>query len=152
MGCLRWLRPRASRATRSWPVSMRSRRFDRTADEPVAPVTHMRRSDAGRKRSEVKDETLAADLLALVDPLTRNDPQSPLRWTCKSLRTLAGQCKGLSFTVRQVIANGNRRPSRYHRQAASPQLTQIVCLLELVLAPPYAPNPTIRLVVLSVTV
>jgi hypothetical protein len=34
-----------------------------------------------------------ADLLALVDPLARGDPQSPLRWTCKTVRTLAEQLK-----------------------------------------------------------
>src|SRR5271157_1166536 len=36
-----------------------------------------------------KDPTLLADLDRLVDPATRGDPGSPLRWTCKSVRTLA---------------------------------------------------------------
>src|SRR6516162_5227729 len=35
------------------------------------------------------DPTLVADLEALVEPTTRGDPQSPLRWTCKSVRRLA---------------------------------------------------------------
>ena len=48
----------------------------------------MRRAGAGRKTLQAKDETLVADLLRLVEPTTRGDPQSPLRWTCKSLRTL----------------------------------------------------------------
>jgi hypothetical protein len=32
---------------------------------------------------------LVADLEALVEPTTRGDPESPLRWTCKSVRRLA---------------------------------------------------------------
>jgi len=55
--------------------------------------TRMRRKGGGRKKIELKDESLLADLLTLVDPVTRGDPQSPLRWTCKSLRTLADQLK-----------------------------------------------------------
>src|SRR5207302_503336 len=37
----------------------------------------------------LKDPTLRADLEALVEPTTRGDPESPLRWTCKSVRRLA---------------------------------------------------------------
>ena len=36
-----------------------------------------------------KDLTLLEDLDRLVDPVTRGDPESPLRWTCKSVRRLA---------------------------------------------------------------
>ena len=80
---------------------------DRTADEPA---TRMRRAGAGRKRIEAKDETLVADLLALVDPLTRGDPQSPLRWTCKSLRALADELK-----ARDACGH------RHRRHPAAPQ-------------------------------
>ena len=59
------------------------------ADEPaMATPPRMRRAGAGRKKLQAKDQTLVADLLRLVEPTTRGDPQSPLRWTCKSLRTL----------------------------------------------------------------
>src|SRR6516225_3317164 len=44
---------------------------------------------AGRKPAIVTDPTLMPDLEALVEPTTRGDPQSPLRWTCKSVRRLA---------------------------------------------------------------
>ena len=51
--------------------------------------TRTRRPGGGRKRTiEVNPEVLTA-LDALVEPITRGDPQSPLRWTCKSLRVLA---------------------------------------------------------------
>lgn len=76
---------------------------DRAAPERPVPLTRTRRTGAGRKRIEVKDETLVADLLALVDPLTRGDPQSPLRWTCKSLRTLAVQLKASGHSVSHVV-------------------------------------------------
>jgi hypothetical protein len=50
---------------------------------------HVRRSGGGRKPLSQSDRTLRKDLEALVDPVTRGDPQSPLRWTCKSTRHLA---------------------------------------------------------------
>jgi hypothetical protein len=49
----------------------------------------IRRKGAGRKRAMDKDRNLLADLDRLVDPVTRGDPESPLRWTCKSVRRLA---------------------------------------------------------------
>jgi hypothetical protein len=54
------------------------------------PMSHRsRRKGAGRKRAMDKDLNLLADLDRLVDPVTRGDPGSPLRWTCKSVRRLA---------------------------------------------------------------
>src|SRR5271167_3010809 len=53
------------------------------------PSERVRRLGAGRKPAVVKDPTLVADLEALVEPTTRGDPESPLRWTCKSVRRLA---------------------------------------------------------------
>ena len=76
---------------------------DQAAPERPAPFIRMRRAGAGRKKIEVKDETLVTDLLALVDPLTRGDPQSALRWTCKSLRTLAEQLRASGHSVSHVV-------------------------------------------------
>ena len=59
------------------------------AATPVAGAQRIRRSGGGRKPLTEHDPTLLRDLEALVDPVTRGDPQSPLRWTCKSLRQLA---------------------------------------------------------------
>ena len=53
------------------------------------PQWRIRRKGAGRKRTVEKDLTLLEDLDRLVDPVTRGDPESPLRWTCKSVRRLA---------------------------------------------------------------
>lgn len=53
------------------------------------PEGRVRRKGAGRKRTVDQDPTLKADLEQLIDPVTRGDPESPLRWTCKSTRQLA---------------------------------------------------------------
>ena len=49
----------------------------------------VRRPGGGRKRTIDQDPTLVADLEKLIEPTTRGDPQSPRRWTCKSVRRLA---------------------------------------------------------------
>ena len=49
----------------------------------------IRRPGAGRQSLLAGDPTLLGALEALVEPLTRGDPESPLRWTCKSTRVLA---------------------------------------------------------------
>lgn len=56
-----------------------------------APLSEgrIRRAGAGRPRLEVQDASLSQSLDALVEPLARGDPISPLRWTCKSTRSLA---------------------------------------------------------------
>jgi len=55
----------------------------------VLPAERVRAPGAGRKRAEVLDLGLSSALLRLVEPGTRGDPESPLRWTLKSTRTLA---------------------------------------------------------------
>lgn len=54
-------------------------------------VVHARRQGGGRPRHEVAHPDLWPALEALVDPMTRGDPDSPLRWTCKSTHQLAGE-------------------------------------------------------------
>ena len=56
-----------------------------------SPDSRIRRPGAGRKKVTETDPSLQTDLELLVEPLTRGDPESPLRWTCKSLRTLADE-------------------------------------------------------------
>lgn len=51
--------------------------------------TGLRRSGAGRNPKTEEDPELVQTLEPLVDRLTRGDPQSPLRWTCKRTRSLA---------------------------------------------------------------
>jgi transposase len=61
--------------------------------------SRIRRPGAGRKSATEIDPTLQTDLELLVDPLTRGDPESPLRWTCKSLRTLADELGKMGHKV-----------------------------------------------------
>lgn len=61
----------------------------RSARKVVPAQSRIRRKGAGRKRTADKDPSLLEDLDRLVDPATRGDPESPLRWTCKSVRRLA---------------------------------------------------------------
>jgi hypothetical protein len=59
------------------------------ANPIAAPQSKIRKMGAGRKKTVDKDPTLKADLERMIDPITRGDPESPLRWTCKSTRQLA---------------------------------------------------------------
>jgi hypothetical protein len=51
--------------------------------------TRVRHPGGGRHPMKVDDPTLVRDLEALIEPTTRGDPQSPLRWTCRSTRNSA---------------------------------------------------------------
>jgi transposase len=56
-----------------------------------SPGKRIRKVGAGRKSIIETDSGVKAALEKLVEPTTRGDPESPLRWTCKSLRTLADE-------------------------------------------------------------
>ncbi len=56
-----------------------------------SPSNRIRKAGAGRKSIIETDSGVKAALEKLVEPTTRGDPESPLRWTCKSLRTLADE-------------------------------------------------------------
>jgi hypothetical protein len=57
--------------------------------KPGVPLGRSRRAGAGRKPVSERDPKIMPELDRLVDPDTRGDPMSPLRWTCKSTRQLA---------------------------------------------------------------
>src|SRR5215210_4625811 len=84
----------------------------RAAEHLVAPSparpARLRRPGGGRKPKIETDPTLLDDLEALVEPLTRGDPMSPLRWTCKSTHKLAAALREQGHivsheTVRQLL-------------------------------------------------
>jgi hypothetical protein len=66
---------------------------------PPLPSGRIRRPGGGRKKTVEKDPTLLADLEGLVEPTASGDPQSPLRWTAKSARTLAGALRTMGHDV-----------------------------------------------------
>jgi hypothetical protein len=96
--------------------------------EPV--LERLRKSGAGRKFLTESDPTLFTALEALVEPLTRGDPESPLRWTCKSTRRLAAELTsqghrigyrsvawllheaGYSLQANRKTREGNQHPDR----------------------------------------
>lgn len=63
------------------------------------PGGRIRRPGGGRKRAEQKDPTLVRDLEGLVEPTTRGDPESSLRWTCKSVRILSEELARMGHKV-----------------------------------------------------
>lgn len=63
----------------------------RELSAPALSAERIRRHGGGRRSLVRRDPKLPDLLESLVEPLTRGDPESPLRWTCKSTRTLASE-------------------------------------------------------------
>lgn len=81
-------------ATGMSPHTLRKgrRELESRAKKPSKPIPQrLRAPGAGWKRCTTADDELEAALERLVDPVTRGDPQSPLRWTCKSTTRLANE-------------------------------------------------------------
>jgi hypothetical protein len=76
----------------------------RMREAGIAIESRLRRVGGGRKQLADKDVHLIEALEQLVDPTTRDDPQSPLRWTCKSTDRLATELtqQGHSISARTV--------------------------------------------------
>jgi hypothetical protein len=71
----------------------------RELDAPPDPRGRIRRPGGGPRRLVERQPGLLAALDALVDPDTRGDPESPLRWTCQSTRQLADALGARGFQV-----------------------------------------------------
>ena len=70
------------------------------------PADRIRRPGGGRKCLTVLQPTLKDELDDLVEPTARGDPQSPLRWTCKSVRRLVAELQRQGFCIgRQKVAD-----------------------------------------------
>ena len=77
----------------------------------------IRRPGGGRKRAVETDATLRADLERLIDPATRGDPESPLRWTCKGIRRLAEELRRMGHTTSHRIVAELLHEAGYSLQA-----------------------------------
>jgi len=77
------------------------RDLDEQAASPATPARaqRVRRPGGGRPLLVETDPTLLTDLDSLVDPVTRGDPESPLRWTCKSKDKLAAELVAMGHKV-----------------------------------------------------
>lgn len=78
---------------------------------------HTRREGAGRPRIEVANPEILTALESLVDPVTRGDPESPLRWTSKSTRKLAQELKDQGHEVSPQKVGQLLRAQGYSLQA-----------------------------------
>jgi transposase len=70
-----------------------------------SPSQRIRRPGGGRKRTITQDPNLPRDLERLIEPVTRGDPETPLRWTCKSVRRLSAELKRMGHkTSHRMVA------------------------------------------------
>jgi hypothetical protein len=76
-----------------------------TASGPQAPPERLRRRGGGRKPLRMHDPHLLHALETLVDPVTRGDPMSLLRWTCKSAAQLAAALRAQGHPVSERTVN-----------------------------------------------
>ena len=83
---------------------------------PLAPG-RVRQPGAGGQERTKTDPTLLDDLTALVEPETRGDPESPLRWTTKSLRNLARTLTEMGHKVGRTLVRKLLREQGYSLQA-----------------------------------
>ena len=80
-------------------------------------TTRTRRPGGGRRRAEIVDPTLGAALERLVEPVSRGDPESPLRWTSKGTRQLARELQREGHQVSHTVVAGLLHEMGYSLQA-----------------------------------
>lgn len=86
------------------------------AGETLEP-SRTRRPGGGRKRAVAKDPRLLADLDALVEPTASGDPDSPLRWTSKSVRVVAAALQQMGHDVSYHVVADLLHDLNYSLQA-----------------------------------
>jgi transposase len=89
----------------------------RELESGAAPTGRVRRPGGGRKPLTATDPGLMQALEALVDPVTRGDPMSALRWTSKSTRTLANELTGQGHRVSSSTVGQLLHQAGYSLQA-----------------------------------
>jgi transposase len=73
------------------------------ASKDVLDKKRIRAPGGGRKKAATLAPTLKDDLERLVEPLTRGDPESPLRWTCKSTRALTAELRRMGYDIQWFV-------------------------------------------------
>ena len=86
-------------------------------DRVSAPAGRVRQEGGGRKKKSVEDPTLAADLKAIVESVTRGDPTQPLLWTSRSLRNLVSELAKKRHRVSPTVVGDLLRGMGYSLQA-----------------------------------
>jgi hypothetical protein len=90
---------------------------DKELPSPEEPRPRIRRAGAGPPTTIEKYPNILKVLESLVDPVTRGDPMSPLRWTTKSLRTLSEELKAQGYDVSHVTVGELLETLGYSLQA-----------------------------------
>ena len=111
-------------------ITVGRRELKLPAKKRAAEAKRIRRPGGGRRRATDNDPDLINALEALIDPMTRGDPESPLRWTCKSTYRLAEEQtqqdhpigprtvakvlreSGYSLQANRKTREGNQHPDR----------------------------------------
>jgi hypothetical protein len=98
-------------------AGIRELRLQQRHPEQALNPRRVRRPGGGRPPLTATDPTLLRDLERLIDPATRGDPCSPLRWTCKSTAKLAAALQAQGHTVSARKVAQLLRGLDYHLQA-----------------------------------
>jgi hypothetical protein len=91
-------------------------------DSSATGSGRVRRAGAGRKRAETVDVELSGALERLVDPDSRGDPESPLRWTIKSTRQLSAALAGQGHAASEWLVRRLLHDAGYSLQAVAKQI------------------------------
>jgi hypothetical protein len=94
------------------------RKGRKEVDDGTAPGEgRSRRAGGGRKRAESHDDGLVESFESLIDPATRGDPESPLRWTSKSVAALTRALQDKGHEVSEFVTRRLLRERGYSLQA-----------------------------------
>jgi hypothetical protein len=99
----------------SYPTVLRGVREASTRTD--LPSERIRHPGAGRPRAEVRYPDLRKVLAALVEPTARGDPESPLRWSAKSTRTLTAALGREGYRVGRTLVGDMLHAMGYSLQA-----------------------------------
>jgi hypothetical protein len=91
--------------------------LDQPAKRRASEAMRVRRAGGGRRPLAETDPDLLAVLETLIEPTTRGDPESPLRWTCKSIRRLADELTRENHPVGAITVAKLLRQAGYSLQA-----------------------------------
>jgi transposase len=95
-----------AKATGLSRTTLHSEGLEKAQDPPANHRIRIRKEGGGRKKLTQQEPKLLSALEALVEPTTRGDPESALRWTCRSTRQLAAALKAQGYRIgHQTVAS-----------------------------------------------
>ena len=104
-------------ATGASKTTIRRGIADLDADADTADAGRIRARGGGRKRADVANPGLKDALESLIEPGTRGDPESPLRWTTKSTRRLATELTAMGHAISHTVVGQLLHASGYSLQS-----------------------------------